>query len=92
MAPTPSCAWSTADRASVAMNANGPSSASIEDPPHGPAARRAWVGLALSQAIVVYNVTSTSLNPNAKIAITMRPSPLQDKAFKLLNVNPVCSQ
>lgn len=41
---------------------------------------------------VAYNVTSTSLNPNAKIAITTRPSPLQAKAFKLLNVNPVCSQ
>jgi hypothetical protein len=24
----------------------------------------------------------TSLNPNAKIAITTRPTPLQDKAFK----------
>jgi len=31
------------------------------------------------------------LNPNAKIAITTRPSPLQAKAFKLLTVNPVCS-
>jgi len=41
---------------------------------------------------VAYNVTSTSLNPNAKIAITTRPSPLQAKAFRLLNVNPVCSQ
>jgi hypothetical protein len=37
-------------------------------------------------------VTSTSLNPNAKIAITTRPSLLQAKAFNLLNVNPVCSQ
>jgi hypothetical protein len=41
---------------------------------------------------VAYNLTSTSLNPNAKIAITTRPTPLQAKAFKLLNVNPVCSQ
>jgi transposase len=40
---------------------------------------------------VAYNVTSTSLNPNAKIAITTRPSPLQAKAFRLLNINPVCS-
>jgi transposase len=41
---------------------------------------------------VAYNVTSTSLNPDAKITITTRPSPLQAKAFRLLNVNPVCSQ
>jgi transposase len=41
---------------------------------------------------LAYNLTSTSLNPNAKIAITTRPSALQAKAFKLLNVNPVCSQ
>jgi hypothetical protein len=41
---------------------------------------------------VAYNLTSTSLNPNAKIAITTRPTPLQAKAFKLLNVNPLCSQ
>ena len=41
---------------------------------------------------VAYNVTSTSLNPNAKIVITTRPTPTQAKAFKLLDVNPVCSQ
>jgi len=41
---------------------------------------------------VAYNVTSTALNPNAKINIITRPSPLQAKAFKLLNVNPLCSQ
>jgi len=41
---------------------------------------------------VAYNITSTSLNPNAKIVITTRPSPLQAKAFKLLDVNPACSQ
>jgi transposase len=41
---------------------------------------------------VAYNVTTTSLNPNAKIVITTRPTPTQAKAFKLLNVNPVCSQ
>jgi len=43
-------------------------------------------------ATVAYNITSTSLNPNAKIVITTRPTPLQAKAFKLLGVNPVCSQ
>jgi transposase len=41
---------------------------------------------------MAYNVTSTSLNPNAKIVITTRPTPTQTKAFKLLDVNPVCSQ
>ena len=41
---------------------------------------------------VAYNVTSTSLNSDAKIVITTRPTPTQAKAFKLLDVNPVCSQ
>jgi len=41
---------------------------------------------------LAYNITSTSLNPNAKIVITTRPSPIQAKAFKLLDVNPACSQ
>ena len=43
-------------------------------------------------ATVAYNITSTSLNPNAKIVITTRPTPVQAKAFKLLGVNLVCSQ
>ena len=43
-------------------------------------------------ATVAYNITSTSLNPDAKIVITTRPTPVQAKAFKLLGVNPVCSQ
>src|ERR1700730_5674683 len=38
-------------------------------------------------ASVAYNIAHTSLNPNAKIVITTRPTPLQDKAFKLLGVN-----
>jgi hypothetical protein len=41
---------------------------------------------------VAYNITSTSLNPHAKIVITTRPTPIQAKAFKLLDVNPACSQ
>jgi len=41
---------------------------------------------------VAYNITSTSLNPNAKIIITTRPTPVQATAFKLLYVNPACSQ
>jgi transposase len=43
-------------------------------------------------ATLAYNVTHTSLNPNAKIVITTRPTPLQDKAFKLLGLNPACTQ
>jgi hypothetical protein len=39
-----------------------------------------------------YNITHTSANPNAKIVITTRPSPVQAKAFKLLGTNPVCTQ
>jgi DDE family transposase len=41
---------------------------------------------------LAYNITHTRLNPNAKIVITTRPTPLQDKAFRLLGVNPDCSQ
>jgi hypothetical protein len=43
-------------------------------------------------ATLAYNVTHTSLNPNAKIVITTRPTPLQDKAFRLLALNPACTQ
>ena len=41
---------------------------------------------------LAYNITHTSLNPNAKIVITTRPTPLQAKAFALLGVKPDCSQ
>jgi len=41
---------------------------------------------------LAYNITHTSPNPNAKIVITTRPTPLQDKAFRLLGVKPDCSQ
>jgi hypothetical protein len=40
----------------------------------------------------LHNITSTSLNPNAKIVINTRPTPIQAKAFALLDVNPACSQ
>ena len=43
-------------------------------------------------ATLAYNITHTSVNPNAKIIITTRPTPLQDKAFKLLGANPACTQ
>jgi transposase len=41
---------------------------------------------------LAYNITYTALNPNAKIILTTRPTPLQDKAFKLLGVNPARTQ
>ncbi|MBS0318182.1 MAG: IS1634 family transposase [Proteobacteria bacterium] len=41
---------------------------------------------------LTYNVTHTHLNPEAKILITTRPTPLQAKAFKLLDLNPACTQ
>ena len=43
-------------------------------------------------ATLAYNVTHTQLNPNAKVIITTRPTPIQDKAFKLLGLNPACTQ
>lgn len=38
-------------------------------------------------ATLTYNITHTSLNPKAKIILTTRPTPLQEKAFKLLGVS-----
>jgi ribosomal protein L18 len=43
-------------------------------------------------ATLAYNITHTSLNPEAKIIITTRPTPIQDKAFKLLDINPSRTQ
>ena len=43
-------------------------------------------------ATLAYNVTSTALNPDAKIVLTTRPTPLQHKAFSLLGLNPACTQ
>ena len=43
-------------------------------------------------ATLTYNITHTALNPEAKIKLTTRPTPLQDKAFKLLGLNPACTQ
>jgi len=39
-----------------------------------------------------YNITYTRLNPEAKIVLTTRPTPLQEKAFRLLAINPACTQ
>jgi len=41
---------------------------------------------------LAYNITHTHLNPHAKILTTTRPTPLQTKAFKLLGLNPACTQ
>jgi hypothetical protein len=41
---------------------------------------------------LTYNITHTALNPEAKIILTTRPTPIQDKAFRLLGLNPACTQ
>jgi hypothetical protein len=41
---------------------------------------------------LTYNVARTGANPNATILITSRPTPVQDKAFRLLGLSPNCSQ
>lgn len=41
---------------------------------------------------LTYNVARTAANPNATIIITSRPTPIQDKAFRLLALSPECSQ
>lgn len=64
------------------------------------ASKRAQDGLPLHSfrtllkdlATLTYNITHTALNPKAKIILTTRPTPLQDKAFKLLGLNPACTQ
>ena len=48
--------------------------------------------LLLDLATLGYNITHTHLNPEAKITTTTRPTPLQAKAFKLLGLNPACTQ
>jgi transposase len=44
-------------------------------------------------ATLAYNVCHTPLNPQAKIVMITRPTPVQEKAFRLLNVSPIaCTQ
>ena len=43
-------------------------------------------------ATLGYNITHTQLNPEAKIVTTTWPTPLQAKAFRLLGLNPACTQ
>lgn len=62
---------------------------------HKDATRRADDGLPLHSfqtllqdlATLTYNITHTALNPKAKIILTTRATPLQEKAFKLLGVS-----
>lgn len=41
---------------------------------------------------LAYNVTHTTVNPDIKVVVTTRPTPLQTKAFELLALNPTCTQ
>jgi len=41
---------------------------------------------------LTYNIARTGANPDATIVITSRPTPIQNKAFKLLAISPDCSQ
>jgi hypothetical protein len=41
---------------------------------------------------LAYNITHTSLHPEAKIVLTTRPTPVQAKAFELLGLSPACTQ
>jgi transposase len=43
-------------------------------------------------ATLTYNIARTPANPNATIAVTARPTPIQAKAFELLGLSPNCSQ
>jgi hypothetical protein len=43
-------------------------------------------------ATLTYNIARTPANPNATIAVTARPTPIQAKAFELLELSPNCSQ
>jgi len=43
-------------------------------------------------ATLTYNITHTALHPEVKITLTTRPTAVQDKAFKLLGLNPACTQ
>ena len=41
---------------------------------------------------LTYNLTHTQASPNTKIVMTTRPTPVQTKAFSLLDLNPACTQ
>ena len=85
----------SASRASPVLKAERSAHAKAND-----ASRTAADGLPLHSfrtllhdlGTLAYNVTHTSLNPEAKIVLTTRPTALQDKAFSLLGLNPACTQ
>ncbi|WP_137895654.1 IS1634 family transposase [Ramlibacter sp. 2FC] len=85
----------SASRASPVLKAQRSEHARAKD-----ASKRADDGLPLHSfrtllkdlGTLAYNITHTSPNPNAKIVITTRPTPLQAKAFQLLGLNPACTQ
>ena len=41
---------------------------------------------------LAYNITHTPLDPEARIILTTRPTPVQAKAFALLGLNPACTR
>ena len=41
---------------------------------------------------LAYNITHTHISPDNKIVLTTRPTPIQSKAFSLLDLNPACTQ
>ena len=43
-------------------------------------------------ATLTLNIAHTALNRDAKILITTRPTAVQQKAFRLLGINPACTQ
>jgi len=85
----------SASRASPVVEAVRSEQAKAKD-----ASKRAEDGLPLHSfrtllkdlATLTSNITHTALDPQAKITLTARPTPLQDKAFKLLGLNPACTR
>jgi hypothetical protein len=85
----------SARRASPVVKAVRSEQAKVKD-----ATRRAEDGLPVHSfrtllkdlATLTYNITHTALNPEAKITLTTRPTPIQTKAFTLLGLNPACTQ
>ena len=58
----------------------------------GLAIRDSFRTLLKDLATLTYNIARTAANPNATIAVTARPTPIQAKAFELLGLSPNCSQ
>lgn len=41
---------------------------------------------------LTYNLCHTPMNPNASFVLITRPTPVQEKVFRLLEINPICTQ